>query len=168
LEEARFPNAHFDVVTASELLEHVPEPSSLIAEIARILRPGGILWATTPHSRGASARLLKLNWNVIGPPEHLHLFSVHGITRLLSSQGFRGVRVATEAVNPTDLLRSLRSQQAAAPIVVPGEANKRVEAAYQWNEMLLRNPRRRILKNAVNAALRASRLGDSLKVWAEH
>lgn len=34
---------HFDVVTCMEMLEHVPDPSSIVAACGRLLRPGG--WA---------------------------------------------------------------------------------------------------------------------------
>jgi len=165
--EASYPTAYFDVVTAGELIEHVPDPASLVAEIARILRPGGILWATTPHSKGASARLLKLKWSVIAPPEHLHLFSIRGLKKLLARHGFRRVRVATEGLNPTELLGALRSQETTPAGASEIEGHTRVDSSYSWNEAMLRNARRRMLKNAANAVLRASRLGDSLKVWAE-
>ena len=71
----------FDVVIASEVLEHVLDPHAMLVEILRVLRPGGLLWATTPHGRGISARLLGLEWSNVCPPEHLQLFSVAGICR---------------------------------------------------------------------------------------
>ena len=37
---ARTPGS-FDVVTCMELLEHVPEPHSMVAACARLVRPGG-------------------------------------------------------------------------------------------------------------------------------
>ncbi|MFP6662797.1 MAG: methyltransferase domain-containing protein [Deltaproteobacteria bacterium] len=37
-----------DVITAFDILEHVPEPRLLLAECARVLRPGGLLIAATP------------------------------------------------------------------------------------------------------------------------
>ena len=43
-----FANQSFDVVTAFDLVEHVPTPESLLVEAARILRPGGLLIAATP------------------------------------------------------------------------------------------------------------------------
>lgn len=162
LAHAAFPTAHFDVVTASELIEHVHDPSSLIAEIARVLRPGGLFWATTPHARGVSARILKLNWSIISPAEHLHLFSIRGLVKLLSSHGFGRVHVKSEGLHVPELLGRFRKRE---PIGVP--AHDRVNSNYRLNEGLLGNPRRRVLKNATNAILRASRLGDSLKVWAE-
>jgi 2-polyprenyl-6-hydroxyphenyl methylase/3-demethylubiquinone-9 3-methyltransferase len=37
----------FDVVCCMELAEHVPDPAALVAELARLLRPGGSLFVST-------------------------------------------------------------------------------------------------------------------------
>ena len=42
----------FDVVLCTEMLEHVPEPTEVIAEFARILKPGGRLILTAPLGSG--------------------------------------------------------------------------------------------------------------------
>ncbi|HVN99405.1 MAG TPA: bifunctional 2-polyprenyl-6-hydroxyphenol methylase/3-demethylubiquinol 3-O-methyltransferase UbiG [Steroidobacteraceae bacterium] len=39
--------AAFDVVCCMELAEHVPDPAALVAELARLLRPGGSLFIST-------------------------------------------------------------------------------------------------------------------------
>ncbi len=44
-----YPDGHFDVVLASEILEHVPADEAGIAELARILAPGGTLAVTVPR-----------------------------------------------------------------------------------------------------------------------
>jgi SAM-dependent methyltransferase len=44
-----FPDATFDVVTAIEVLEHVRDLDRALAEIARVLRPGGRFLLTTPN-----------------------------------------------------------------------------------------------------------------------
>jgi ubiquinone/menaquinone biosynthesis C-methylase UbiE len=46
--EIPVPNESFDVILCSEVLEHVPDPVSVIKEFARILRPEGILIITAP------------------------------------------------------------------------------------------------------------------------
>lgn len=167
LAQAEFPDAHFDVVTAAELIEHVPDPSSLIAEVARVLRPGGIFWATTPHSHGASGRVLKLKWSVVSPPEHLHLFSVRGLSGVVARHGFQRVKVKTEGLTAGELMGAFRSRAQAGGGSAISNGPERVKSDYKLNETLLLNRRRRMIKNAANRVLRASRTGDFLKVWAE-
>lgn len=41
-------SASFDGVVCLEVLEHVPDPSIVVAEIARVLRPGGRAWLSMP------------------------------------------------------------------------------------------------------------------------
>lgn len=165
LQSANFPENHFDVVTASEVLEHVQDPELVLREIARVLRPGGLLWMTTPHARGVSANLLGLKWSIVSPPEHLQLFSVAGLKKMLTDNEFRSVRVVTEGLNPYELLQVLRNPRLETTNESAG--SHRVESGYSLNEALMASPSRRFLKSAVNNLLNLSRLGDSLKIWAE-
>ncbi|MBB5913439.1 SAM-dependent methyltransferase [Nocardia transvalensis] len=44
-----YDNEEFDIVVASEILEHIPEDDRAIAELVRILKPGGALVVTVPR-----------------------------------------------------------------------------------------------------------------------
>ena len=44
-----FPDGSFDVVIISEVLEHIPDDRGAIAEMVRVLRPGGRLAVTVPR-----------------------------------------------------------------------------------------------------------------------
>jgi SAM-dependent methyltransferase len=43
-----FPDASFDRVIAAEVLEHLPDDRRALAELARVLRPGGTMAVTVP------------------------------------------------------------------------------------------------------------------------
>ena len=46
-----FRDGTFDKVLASEVLEHLPDDRAALAELLRVLKPGGILALSVPHSR---------------------------------------------------------------------------------------------------------------------
>lgn len=48
------PDGAFDTVISCETVEHVPGPQRAVAELARVLRPGGRLYLTTPNYLTAS------------------------------------------------------------------------------------------------------------------
>lgn len=52
-----FPDAQFDVVTCSEVIEHLENFRALLREAHRVLKPGGVLVLTTPNVLNAYSRL---------------------------------------------------------------------------------------------------------------
>lgn len=155
LAEARFDAASFDVVIASEIVEHVTHVEPLLVDIARVLRPGGLLWATTPHARGISARVLGMSWSVVDPPSHVQLFSIRGLRELLRRSGFVEVVIGAEGVNPHELLQRGRVT-----------SKERIDSGYALNAFFEERPGRRFVKRVLNRALSLARLGDTLKVSA--
>ncbi|HEX8501822.1 MAG TPA: methyltransferase domain-containing protein [Pyrinomonadaceae bacterium] len=47
-----YPDASFDTVISCETVEHVPDPRLALRELARVVRPGGRLFLTTPNYFG--------------------------------------------------------------------------------------------------------------------
>jgi SAM-dependent methyltransferase len=87
LESAAFPDACFDLVHASHLIEHLNEPAAFLGEVGRVLAPGGLLALTTPNADGLQARLLGPEWRS-AIYDHLYAFSVGTLRALLVSRGF--------------------------------------------------------------------------------
>lgn len=158
--ELPLEDASFDVVSLVEVVEHVPEPVELVREAARLVRPGGAVYVTTPHGRGVSARLLGTRWSNVAPPEHLVLVSARGMRAIFERAHLRTRRITTEAVNPHELRDVLLKRESATGCA-------RVEDAYALNEALSASRRGRLLKDAVNRVLAQSRLGDAMKAVAE-
>jgi SAM-dependent methyltransferase len=48
LHELPVPDGRFDAILCTEVLEHVPNPHEVLAELHRVLVPGGRLWLTVP------------------------------------------------------------------------------------------------------------------------
>ena len=83
-----FEDASFDVVVAGEILEHTRFPDDVVAEIARVLTPDGVLVGSVPNAYRLKNRLVFL---VGRPPEtdptHLRMFSPNAIRRQLAPIG---------------------------------------------------------------------------------
>ena len=50
-----FPDGEFDRVVAAEVLEHIPDDDAAIAELVRVLRPGGTIAVTVPGDTPSAA-----------------------------------------------------------------------------------------------------------------
>jgi SAM-dependent methyltransferase len=94
LEECRFPDGCFDLVLASHLIEHLNDPGRFVAEVHRILAPGGYCMVTTPNIAGFQARLFRGHWRS-AIFDHLYLFSIKTLSALLRQSGFAIEKIVT-------------------------------------------------------------------------
>jgi SAM-dependent methyltransferase/uncharacterized protein YbaR (Trm112 family) len=78
-EDLPFPDAAFDVVVSSEVLEHTPRPERMIQEIARVLREGGKAVLTVPMH---IVDFQDGRQHMIGPTDSTHRFRFHSVAEL--------------------------------------------------------------------------------------
>jgi SAM-dependent methyltransferase len=82
----------FDAVVAGELFEHLRFPDALVAEIRRVLRPGGVLVGSVPNAFRVQSRLRFLSGRAPeDDPTHLRMFSAGAVGELLA--GFDDVHL---------------------------------------------------------------------------
>jgi 2-polyprenyl-3-methyl-5-hydroxy-6-metoxy-1,4-benzoquinol methylase len=87
LESARYPDDSFEAVTLWDVLEHLHRPLESIAEIKRILKPGGILVFRVPNLDSIDAKIFGTYWVGYDAPRHLHFFRKRTIEAYLKEIG---------------------------------------------------------------------------------
>jgi SAM-dependent methyltransferase len=95
----------FELVWASEVIEHVADTAPWLSEVRRVLAPGGRLLLTTPsHGR---LRVALGGVERFSEPlgDHLHLYTRRSLARVLEQFGFGNLRVRAVAGPP--LLRRM-------------------------------------------------------------
>lgn len=86
LSEEIKPNS-YDLVTFFEVIEHVPNPAEFVHRAGEVVRPGGLVYLTTPNFASLDRYLLGADWNIIHP-EHLTYFTPHTLRSLVKKTGF--------------------------------------------------------------------------------
>jgi SAM-dependent methyltransferase len=62
LEDQRFPERSFDVITLWDVIEHLPQPTETLKLVHSLLKPDGMLFVNYPDIHSAAARLLGKRW----------------------------------------------------------------------------------------------------------
>jgi SAM-dependent methyltransferase len=107
-----FDDASFDGVVLKDLLEHVRDPVALVAEVHRVLRPGGRLFASSPDAQ---------RW-VWDDYTHRRPFTRKSFRLLFRDRGFEVERVGYESVMPGTSIISARTRSKRRPAVLRGAA----------------------------------------------
>lgn len=85
-----------DVVVCSEVIEHIPGGPAPFAEMARVLRPGGILVLGTPDYARRSWRIFEALYRRLAPggyaDEHITHYTHDGLVAMVTGIGHRHLR----------------------------------------------------------------------------
>ena len=103
-EDPPFPPGSFDIVAASDVVEHVADQERFVRGCRRLLRSGGLLFLATPNRFSLGLEPHVRLWGVgllprglarryvaafrKAPYDHVHLLSARALRRLLARHGF--------------------------------------------------------------------------------
>ena len=82
----KFPieTSSIDIAISLAVIEHLKSPENFLSEIFRCLKPGGLVYLSTPN--------FQLDWkNFYNDPTHIHPFTPIALEELLRLQGFASV-----------------------------------------------------------------------------
>ena len=117
-EQLPFPNASFDVVLCDNVVDHAESPKQIVAELVRILRPGGLLYFTVNihHPVYAVAAGLHSGWRGLGIPYEIGPFADHTthLTLPAAAELFKGLplEILSEKSNIDEARARARKQPA--------------------------------------------------------
>jgi SAM-dependent methyltransferase len=85
----------YDAVTLWDVIEHVPDPEKVLASLRGVLRPGGLLFLSTPDAGSPVARVMRGKWHYLDPVQHIVLFNRANIGAVLRKAGFEVLEMRT-------------------------------------------------------------------------
>jgi 2-polyprenyl-3-methyl-5-hydroxy-6-metoxy-1,4-benzoquinol methylase len=96
LNEAGFKDEYFDVVTMTDVFEHLPDPKKMLADIKKVIKKDGILFIKVPNGK---CNMLKLwlakafgktkDYDIFDSYEHVTHFTHKTLKRMLVECGFK-------------------------------------------------------------------------------
>ncbi len=100
LEDAKFETEYFDVVTMTDVFEHIANPDKILSEVRRIIKPDGILFIKVPNGLfnlfklKMAKRMGRLkNYDIFDSYEHVVHYSDSTLKKMLEKYGFKVIKV---------------------------------------------------------------------------
>ena len=91
---APLPEGEWDAVVLGDVIEHLPRPGQALDRIARLLRPGGVVYMALPDAGSRLARAMGARWwSVL--PTHVQYFTRGSMETLLRRHGYEPLAVRT-------------------------------------------------------------------------
>ena len=110
VEDFTEPPGSFDAVVMYHVFEHIQAHGPLVAQMAALLKPGGIAYVVVPNLKALTNRLLPKYHPDLTQPDHLYQFTPESLQRAFA--GFDVVAVSTREY-PHHLFTTLRALAAA-------------------------------------------------------
>lgn len=84
----RFPDNFFSAATARSYLEHELHPLPVLAELQRVLQPGGVVIVKVPNYGSINRRVMGAKWCGFRYPDHLNYFTPKTLVKMAKAAGY--------------------------------------------------------------------------------
>ena len=88
-------NAPFDVIAMWQVLEHLPDPVSVLVAAAAALAPGGVLVIAVPNPEALQFRMFGARWTHIDAPRHRSLIPARTVAAVGGRLGLEVAMLTT-------------------------------------------------------------------------
>ena len=89
LTQAKYQENYFDLITINHVLEHVNNPTRILKELRRILKPNGTIIIRVPQIDSLAHQLFKEYWVHLDIPRHLYHYSTTTLKKYAKKTGFK-------------------------------------------------------------------------------
>jgi len=156
----------FDVLSMFEVIEHLPDPVRFLKRAEQVVKPGGLIYLTTPNFKSLDRRVLGKSWNVFHR-EHLTYFTPETcINAIRSNTGLEVLHVESRNVS-SELIATFRE-------LMPSFSSRHrqrisfnvsgLPALPDTRTIIAKSPWLSLLKKWINIFLNATDLGSTIVI----
>ena len=157
------PNS-FDLVTLFEVIEHVPSPAKFLKRAGEVVRPGGLVYLTTPNFASLDRLISGKHFKIIHS-EHLTYFTPRSLLHLVRNTGcfdilhFRTRNISLSNLSVLKRVLCSRNTPLEQDSNEPGCCCISDGEAHDFMRLIASSPLLRLTKRVVNTFLNWTGLG---------
>ena len=95
IDNCPFDKKSFDLITASQVLEHIPDPLKFLKITREFLKPGGRILLSFPNTGALYQKIWRKMWLHWHVPYHLNHFNKKSFKTLVNQSGLKIVKIET-------------------------------------------------------------------------
>jgi len=105
IDDCPFERNSFDLITASQVLEHIPNPLRFLKTAKKFLKPNGRILLSFPNTGALYQKLWGQKWLHWHIPYHLNHFNRKSFETLVNQSGLRTISIKTATPNLWTILQ---------------------------------------------------------------
>ena len=95
LDALNYPDNFFDAINCLDVLEHTYDPEKIVAQFARVIKPGGKVFITAPTRYGEVEQRIheSIEGTMFPAMLHMHHFDPESLNKMFLAHGFKEVEM---------------------------------------------------------------------------